>query len=177
MTSPDAFTGENFRRGGFLDREGLGDRYLATPQGEREAFLASSVDPLPLGAIGSGYTTEPTSIETIEWFASPDDVCRAFAGLLAQSQEPALSSTLPPILSHEVAGIGLDPSTWPTVWFKGGSEPGVLTLGWLATTVEGGTFVVEAMVSDPDAALAEDAITDLVGLARAAFALLEQAPG
>jgi hypothetical protein len=157
--------------------EGLGDRYLATPQEEREAFLASSVDPLPLGDIGSAYTTEPRFIETIEWFASPDDVCRAFAGLLAQAQEPTLASTLPAVLSHEVAGIGLEPSTWPTVWYKGGSEPGVLTLGWLATTDEGETFVVEAMVSDPDAALAPDSITDLVGVARDAFALLDRAPG
>ncbi len=35
---------------------GLGDRYLATPRREREAFLASSVDPLPISAIVSGYS-------------------------------------------------------------------------------------------------------------------------
>lgn len=153
--------------------EGLGERYLATPQEERETFLASSVDPLPLGDIASGYTTEPRLIETIEWFGSPEDVCHAYAGLLAQSQEPSLASTLPTILSQEVAGIGLEPSAWPTVWYKGGSEPGVLTLGWLATTDEGTTFVVEAMVSNPDAALADDAIADLVGIAEDAFALLD----
>jgi hypothetical protein len=37
------------------------------------------------------------------------------------------------------------------VWFKGGSEPGVLTLGWLATDNHGKTFVVEAMVSNHQA--------------------------
>lgn len=151
---------------------GLGDRYLATPREEREAFLASSVDPLPIGDIGSGYTTEPRFVETIEWFGSPADVCGAFAGLLAQSREPSLSSALPTILSREDVGIDLEPSAWPTVWYKGGSEPGVLTMGWLATTDEGKTFVVQAMVSNPDAALSAESLTELVAVGRDAFALL-----
>lgn len=151
---------------------GLADRYLATPADERAAFLASSVDPLPIGDIAGGVTAEPSHIDTIEWFASPLDVCQAFAGLQEQSTDPELTP-LSTILSQEVAGIGLDPSDWPTVWYKGGSEPGVLTLGWLAVDDEGRTFVVQAMVSDPEAALADDSITDLVALAKDAFALIE----
>jgi len=151
--------------------EGLADRYLAVPRGQRERFLASTVDPLSLGEIGSGYSDEPRYIDEIEWFASPDDVCRTFAGLEGLSKEQALAP-LSPVLSRQVAGIGLDRSDWPTVWYKGGSEPGVLTLGWLATNGDGTTFVVEAMVSNPDAALAPDSIKDLVALAQEAFALL-----
>jgi hypothetical protein len=151
---------------------GLADRYLATPRAERGAFLASSVDPLPWSEIGSGFSVEPRYVDEIEWFASPDDICRTFAGLQGLSTDPALAP-LPAVLSLEVGGIGLDPSAWPTVWFKGGSEPGVLTLGWLATNRAGDTFVVEAMVSNPDAALADDSITDLVALAGDAFGLLD----
>jgi hypothetical protein len=48
------------------------------------------VDPLPYSPAQaqSLATASPTDIETIEWFASPDDICRAFAGLqqLAPSQ-------------------------------------------------------------------------------------------
>lgn len=150
---------------------GLADRYLATPPDRRAAFLASSVAPLPLGAIAGGYTDQPRHIDTVEWFASPDDVCRTFAGLQDRADDPALAPLLA-VLSREVAGIDLDPAAWPTVWYKGGSEPGVLTLGWLATTDAGDTFVVQAMASDPDAPLAADSITDLVALARQAFALL-----
>ena len=83
-----------------------------------------------------------------------------------------MSAFLSRILSREVGGIGLDPSVWPTVWFKGGSEPGVLTLGWLATNRQGRTFVVEAMVSNPHAVLSATSITDLVALAKRAFDLL-----
>ena len=70
---------------------GLADRYLATPRDQRAAFLASSVDPLPLSAIASAFSVDPRYVEQIEWFASPDDVCRAFAGLQRLSKRPALA--------------------------------------------------------------------------------------
>jgi hypothetical protein len=114
---------------------------------------------------------EPRYVEQIEWFASPDGICRAFAGLQQLSKNPRLSP-LSTILSLNVAGIGLNPSEWPTVWFKGGSESGVLTVGWLATNSQGKTFVVEAMVSNPDAALSLDSATQLVSLAKGAFGQL-----
>jgi hypothetical protein len=150
---------------------GLADRYLATPKSERAAFLASSVDPRPLSDIASGYSQDPRYVDKIEWFASPADICRAFAGLQQLSKRAALAP-LSTVLSREVAGIGLDRSEWPTVWYKGGSESGVLTLGWLATNRRRQTFVVEAMMSNPDAALATDSITDLVAVAEDAFGLL-----
>jgi hypothetical protein len=150
---------------------GLAGRYLATPRDQRAAFLASQVDPLPLTAVASGYSQDPRYVDTIEWFASPDDICRAFAGLQRLTKRPALSP-LSTVLSREVGGIGLDASEWSTVWFKGGSESGVLTLGWLATNSRGKTFVVEAMVSNPHAALSADSIAQLVALGRQAFGLL-----
>lgn len=152
---------------------GLADRYLATPRSQRAAFLASSVDPLPLSAIGSAFSTDPRYIDEIEWFASPIDICRAFAGLQVLSRMPALSP-VSTVLSQEDFGIGLDRSVWPTVWFKGGSEPGVLTLGWLATNRHGRTFVVEAMVSNPDAILSADSMTDLAALGKRAFDVLNE---
>jgi hypothetical protein len=154
--------------------KGLADRYLATPRSRRAAFLASSVDPLPIGAIGSGYSSDPRYIDEIEWFASPHDICQAFVGLQQLSKKPSLSPSLSNVLSIETVGIGLNDSKWPTVWYKGGSEPGVLTMGWLATNRDGRTFVVEAMVSNPAAPLAEkDSIEDLVALARQAFGQLD----
>ena len=68
--------------------------------------------------------------------------------------------------------MGLDPARWPTVWFKGGSEPGVLTLGYLATNSKGQTFVVVAMLSDPAAALSPSAEAGLLAIVRGAFHLV-----
>jgi hypothetical protein len=154
--------------------KGLGEQYLATPRDERAAFLASEVDTRPVSDIATDFTTEPRYVEEIEWFASPDDVCRAFAGLLAQAEQPSSASVLPGVLGIEDGTLDLDPAKWPTVWFKGGSEPGVLTLGWLATGAGGESFVVQAMLTNPDEVLATDAITDLVALGREAFGLLER---
>ena len=107
----------------------LANRYIAADQAGRQALLASTVDraPLPAMAAAQAFVT-PRDIDAIEWFASPDDICRAFAGLRQLAAQPRLAP-LGSILSGNDGGIGLDPAQWPTVWFKGGSEPGVATAG------------------------------------------------
>ena len=109
------------------------NRYIAANQAGREALLASTVDrvPLPDVAAAQAWAT-PRDTGSIEWSASPDDLCRGFAGLPQLAAQPRLAP-LGSVLSASNGGAGLDPAQWPTVWFKGGSEPGVLTLGYLAT--------------------------------------------
>jgi beta-lactamase class A len=151
----------------------LADEYLRLAPGQRAAFLASAVDPLPLSQaqLPNADTASPAAIDTIEWFASPDDICRAFAGLQQLAAQPALAP-LGPILSANSGGIGLHPAQWPTVWYKGGSEPGVLTMGYLATNSNGQTFVVVAMLSDPATALAPSAVLGLLAIVQGAFELV-----
>jgi hypothetical protein len=74
-------------------------------------------------------------------------------------------------MSANNGDIGLNPAQWPTVWFKGGSEPGVMTLGYLATNGNGQTFVVVVMLSNPAAALPPSATAGLLAIARGAFEL------
>jgi hypothetical protein len=154
----------------------LADRYLRLAPGQRAAFLASSVDSLPFSPahvqeklVQQG--TEPRDVETIGWFASPGDICRAFAGLQQLAARPRLAP-LGPILSANNGGLGLDPARWPTIWHKGGSEPGVLTLGNLATSSKGQTVMVAAMLSNPAAALSPPTLPGLAAIARAAFELV-----
>ena len=116
----------------------------------------------------------PRSIDTIEYFGSPTDICRAFAGL----DEQARTHGLEPVgqaLSLNDSGLWLDPGTWWQTWFKGGSEIGVLTLSYLARTGDD-TYVVSAMVSDPSAGLAEIAPIELKALIRGAFAIAAGVP-
>jgi Beta-lactamase enzyme family/ORF 12 gene product N-terminal len=153
----------------YYDFPALANRYLATPSVQRDAFLASSVGPLPIS--GLQVSPDPRDVEKIEWFASPDDICRAFAGLQSQATVPRLAP-LSSILARNSGGIGLDPSEWHTVWFKGGSEPGVVTLGYLATNKQGKTFVVVAMVSDADAPLSPLSPSELLAVEKGAFGLL-----
>jgi hypothetical protein len=89
----------------------------------------------------------------------------------SSSSRPGLAP-LGSILSASNGSPGLDPAQWPTVWFKGGSEPGVLTLGYLATTSTGQTFVVVAMLSDPAAVLPPPAEAGLLAIVQGAFHLV-----
>jgi hypothetical protein len=103
--------------------------------------------------------------------SSPDDLYRAFAGLQQLAARPGLAP-LGSVLSANDGAFGLDPAQWPTVWFKRGSEPGVLTLGYLATNSKGQTFAVVAMLSDPAAALPSSAEAGLLAIVQGAFQLV-----
>ncbi len=80
--------------------EGLGEQYLATPPDEQTAFLDDQVAPRSNAEIATGFTTEPRFIEQIEWFATAQDVCRAFAGLHRLAAQPGLNE-LDPVLAAE----------------------------------------------------------------------------
>ena len=53
------------------------------------------------------------------------------------------------MLSLNDGGLQLNPAQWKTTWFKGGSEPGVLTLAYLATTRTGQSYVVAVLAENP----------------------------
>ena len=153
----------------YVDYPTLANQFLSLAPAQRATFLSSFVDPLSLSQLQA--TAAPRDVNTIEWFASPADMCRAFAGLLGLSAHRALSP-LGSILSINNGGIGLEKARWPTLWFKGGSEPGVLTLGYLAKDARGRTSVVVAMLEDHAAPLAPSATTDLLAVVKGAFGLL-----
>ncbi len=65
-------------------------------------------------------------------------------------------------------GIELDPQVWSSFAFKGGSEPGVISLSWFLTRADGRQFVVSIQASDRDAAIDE---LDVVSIAIGALEL------
>lgn len=142
--------------------------YLSRDAAGRLAYLSEVVDKLPLTSITAWPA--PRELDSVEWFGSPADICRAYAGL-AKSRDKRIGE----VMSQNTGGIKLPAKEWPTVWYKGGSEPGVLDLSYLARTPSGRTFMVTAMASDPSAALNEDQVyEELVALARGAFTLLKK---
>ena len=137
----------------------------------RTTYLSDTIDKTPLPTVGD-ISRDPHDIEPREWFASADDICQAFAGLSDLSTKPGLSP-LSTVLSVNDGGLGLSSTTWPTVWFKGGSEPGVVTLGYLARDSQGRAFVVTALASNPHSPIDGGSTLVLRGLIRSAFNLLE----
>jgi hypothetical protein len=149
----------------------LAQRYLALDAAGRQAMLSGTVDRVPLSALPATPWTEPRDIGSLEWFASPTDICHVFASLATLAREPKLAP-LAGILARNAGDMNLDPSRWRAVWFKGGSEPGVLTLNYLATTRTGQAYVASVLAADPSAPLAQDsAVLTLISAVKGALQL------
>jgi Beta-lactamase enzyme family len=147
----------------------LADRYLALPPRLRAADLAA-LDAIPLSQLHAW--TPPELIDQLEWFASPTDICRAYAGLWRENAQPGMGA-IGGALSINDGGIGLNRAAYPLIWFKGGSEPGVLTVNYLARAADGQLLVSSLMLTSPGRALNEAAITgEVLALARGGIQLI-----
>ncbi|MFC5179988.1 serine hydrolase [Actinomadura harenae] len=142
-------------------------RYLSSSAGKRAAMLPA-LDVVPLSAVTAWR--KPRDIDTIEWFASPADICSAFQGLSDRAAAPG-QADLGHALSLNDGGIGLDRKAYPTVWFKSGSEPGVLTANYLVRTSGGRTFVTSLMLANPKSGFPYSAELALLTLSRAGIQL------
>jgi len=151
----------------------LASRYLALGTAGRQAML-TELDRVPystLTALSSAVWTAPRDIDSLEWFASPADVCRVYASLDALARQPALAPVAS-VLEINNGDLSLDPGQWRSVWFKGGSEPGVLTLNYLATTRSGQAYVVSVLAENPAAPIAQtSAELALISAVKGAFEL------
>ena len=155
------------------DWPALANRYLALGAAGRQALLTGTVDRIPLSALPAltpTSWTNPRDISTIEWFASPADICRAYASLATLSRQPGLAPVAS-ILGINNGSLNLDPAQWSSTWFKGGSEPGVLTLNYLATTRTGQSYMVSVLTANPAAPIPATATAQLLGAVKGAFAL------
>lgn len=152
----------------------LADRYLALGPSGRQGMLTSTVDQVPystLKTLGANAWTAPRDINSLEWVASPTDICRVYAALRALAGQPGLSP-VSSILQINNGGLGLDPSQWRSVWYKGGSEPGVVTLNYLATTRGGQSYVVSVLTENPTAPIPQtSAVPTLISAVKGALEL------
>ena len=94
------------------DWPALASRYLALGAAGRQAMLTGTVDRVPLSALHvtapTGWT-QPRDIGTLEWFASPADICRVYASLAALSRQPGLAPVAS-ILEINNGSLALDPA-------------------------------------------------------------------
>ncbi len=114
-------------RGQWQAADAAGRRALLDRQ--KSAIGAAPLDP-------TIFAGDPLAIDSVEWFASP----RAIAGLFDQLRHG--SDTVRAILA---VNHGADPGTAARLGylgFKGGSEPGVLTLNFLAQAKDGRWYAI-----------------------------------
>ncbi|TYB67686.1 hypothetical protein FXF51_12930 [Nonomuraea sp. PA05] len=139
-------------------------RYLSLNDAGQRAYLEKVVAKVPLSEVATW--TAPRELDTVEWFASPAEICRAYAGLVKLGDR-----RIGEVMSINDGGLGLDKAQWPAVWFKGGSEPGVSDTSFLARTAQGRTYVVTTMAIDRKAPIGAQVVLDQVAVTRGVFAL------
>ena len=129
---------------------GLSIQWLEGDEETRRSILTQISDITP-GDLPIQEWVEPIQPDQLEWFASPNDLCALAAGLLG------LTDAVPEIgdILAMNPGIPAEPGTWDTIWFKGGSEPG-LAAAWFVTSRESRTFIVTGSVVNPDETLDTD---------------------
>ena len=156
-----------------VDWPALASRYLAATPSGRQALLASTIDTVPYSTLvtaGKAAWNSPRDINSLEWFASAEDICRVYASLAGYARQPNLAP-LAAALQINDGGLGLSTAQWPRVWFKGGSEPGVLTLNYVATTKAGQTYEVSLLTENPHGLISANATQSLLGAVKGAFQL------
>ncbi len=120
---------------------GLGEQYVVGDVDARRAILEQISD-ITVADLPIQDLDEPIRPDTLEWFASPADMCTVFAGIWADGDD-----TVREILTSN-PGVAPAPGVWDEVAFKGGSEPGLLAVAWLTVAPDGRVFVMNGSVLD-----------------------------
>lgn len=113
------------------------DEYLGSGVEGRRAALEGLADQ-PATIDDLRLTPRPVAVDTVEWFASASDLCRAHVAL--QKKGPEVRRILgrnPGISFGANAGY---------VAFKGGSEPGVLAGSWYVEHADGRRFAFSVLL-------------------------------
>jgi len=118
--------------------------------------LLGQIDAVPLSEIDPNLFKDgkPILIEQAEWFASPADMVRTMDWLRKHSESgPAAQARA--ILSTN-PGVVRGPATaqWSYIGYKGGSEPGVMTMNFLLQGRDG-WYAISGEWNNPSAAVEE----------------------
>lgn len=119
-------------------------RFIAAGEAEQRALLESEKARLTLERIDQSVLGgAPAFIDSIEWFASPNDLLALLRHIRLQRDDRMM----------EILGIndGLSPAAaknWSYVGYKGGSEPGVVSGSYLLRAKDGKWYVATASWND-----------------------------
>ena len=139
----------------------LGTRYLAANLAGKRRLLAGDVAAAPGSAIGSLFADgKPVRIDTLEWFASP----RELVGTMRWFKEHATPAG---VEARRILAINAGPlagmaDTFSYIGYKGGSEPGVISMTLLLHDKAGHWTALSAGWNNPAAAVDELIFTALV---------------
>ncbi|MCE9635709.1 MAG: class A beta-lactamase-related serine hydrolase [Planctomycetes bacterium] len=148
LNVPLLTTGDMFRLK-YADGGHHADAYLGLSVDGRRDYLATELGGIPVSRIDTPSGRDPKRIDTIGWFASAGDLCRAMDWL----RRAAGSDPHAPLLRV----LAIEPGTseprdiFPYQGYKGGRLPGIVSGAWLVRRADGAWFAVSAVWNDPAA--------------------------
>lgn len=153
LTTVEAFAlkGDNFAdlRPLFVRGDDAAQRKLI--EGNRKRLTLANVD-------GVSFTEGPRFIDSLGWFASPNDIARLMVDLRARRSKPLLAAMA---INNGVGPVAA--ADWIYLGYKGGSENGVLSMSLLGQRKSDGKwFVATASWNNPDANVEAEQMAGLV---------------
>jgi hypothetical protein len=133
----------------------LGRRWRTLGAAGKRALLAGDIARAPLGAIDPQLFRDgkPLMLD-LEWFASPADMVRTM-DWIRRNTERGAGAEARRILAIN-SGVGpAAAANWAYIGYKGGSEPGVISMNFLLRGKDGGWYALSASRNDPAAAVDE----------------------
>ncbi|HSM43666.1 MAG TPA: serine hydrolase [Acidimicrobiia bacterium] len=137
---------------------GLATQWLDADEEGRRAILEQISDITPAD-IPLAEFDRPIHPDTIEWFATPADMCRVLVDLWEMGEPVTQILTINP-------GLPDEEGNFESIAFKGGSEPGLVAMNWLVERTDGRRFVISGSLLDPEQPLDELEATLLFGAVR-----------
>lgn len=153
LTTVEAFAlkGNNF--------SDLRARFVGADDETQRRLIADNRDRLILDHVdGVSFTAGPRFIDSLEWFASPNDVARLMIDLSARTSGEAMAAMA---INNGVGPVAA--ADWRYLGYKGGSENGVLSMSLLGQRkAEDKWIVVTASWNNGDANVDTDRFVALV---------------
>ncbi|MDT7535090.1 serine hydrolase [Sphingobium sp. SA2] len=135
----------------------LRGRYAMAAPDARGALLRDAASRLTADKVDVGSVAEvPTAIDSIEWFASPKDMIGLLDWLRLHGGEAL------PVLAVNPGIPPADAKRWRYLGYKGGSEPGVMAMSFLAQRQDGTWYAVSSSWNDASARLDEPKLVALM---------------
>jgi beta-lactamase class A len=124
------------------DYNGTRAKYIKGSEAQQRTLIENDISKTNFDKIDtSKFTGQPLSIDSIEWFASPNDIVLLMDHIRRMNNQIALK-----IMAQGVSSAIAQ--KWHYLGSKGGSEPGVISASFLGQRRSGGWIVVSGSWND-----------------------------
>lgn len=137
----------------------LRDRFEKATEAQQRDLLASEAhalkyDRIDMAQLGSG----PVAVNSIEWFASPADITNLLDNIRRTGSPTALD-----VMAINKGIAPTNAAKWSYLGYKGGSEPGVISMSFLAQSKSGDWYAISGSWNNPEAEVDNAAFAALMG--------------